>query len=269
MGAAWAPRGYIWEGGWIGIGRASGVVPPHAHHAVQISISLDAGLRVREADGPWLDAGGAIVLPDVRHSFDACDGLVTMLFIDPECREGRWLGNSHAGPIDVIPATLYAPFQTRLRAVAERPPGMEEITALVRALVRALCIGPPPVRRIDERVRRAIEMIRRSHASRIPLEDVAASVFLSPSRFAHLFSETVGLPFRRYVLWRKLTRAMQFVGRGDTLSAAAHASGFSDSAHLTRTFQQMFGLAPSTMLSRGELYEIPAPFDMTDDVPRG
>lgn len=259
---SWAPRAYIWEGGWIGIGRASGVVPAHAHHAVQISISLDAKLRVREAEGPWLTAGAAIVLPDVAHSFDACDGVVAMLFIDPECREGRWLRQSHALPIECIPLERYEALLPPLRAVHDRPPGVEAITALVMAVVRALCVGPPPVHRIDERVTKAIGLIRRSDASRIPLEDVAASVFLSPSRFAHVFSTTVGLPFRRYVLWRKLTRAIQFIGRGQTLSAAAHASGFSDSAHLTRTFQQMFGIPPSVMLTRGELHEIPAPFEL-------
>jgi AraC-like DNA-binding protein len=93
-------------------------------------------------------------------------------------------------------------------------------------------------------------------------EKVAAEVFLSPSRFAHLFAQEVGLPFRRYVLWRKLSRALQLIGRGQSLSSAAHGSGFSDSAHLTRTFHQMFGLAPTVMLGGGELYEIPAPFDL-------
>lgn len=72
----------------------------------------------------------------------------------------------------------------------------------------------------------------------------------------------MGLTFRRYVLWRKLARALQLVGRGNSLSAAAHASGFSDSAHLTRTVYQMFGMSPTTMLGRGELYEIAAPFEL-------
>ena len=117
------------------------------------------------------------------------------------------------------------------------------------------------VRKIDPRVTKALELIRQSNASKIPLDDIASSVFLSPSRFAHLFSETVGLPFRRYVLWRKVCRALQVVSRGATLSSAAHRSGFSDSAHLTRTFYQMFGISPTVMLGAGELYEIPSPFE--------
>ena len=69
--------------------------------------------------------------------------------------------------------------------------------------------------------------------------------------------------FRRYLLWRKLSLAMSAFGRGGNLSEAAHAAGFSDSAHLTRTFYQMFGLAPSVMVGTADFYEIPAPFELT------
>jgi len=42
--------------------------------------------------------------------------------------------------------------------------------------------------------------IRESDDLRMSVEDAAAMAFLSPSRFAHLFKEQVGLPFRRYML---------------------------------------------------------------------
>ena len=68
-----------------------------------------------------------------------------------------------------------------------------------------------------------------------------------------------GLPFRRYMLWRKLARAMLAIGRQSSIADAAHASDFADAAHLTRTFHQMFGIPPSVMM-RGEFFEIPSPF---------
>jgi AraC family transcriptional regulator len=42
---------------------------------------------------------------------------------------------------------------------------------------------------------------------------------------------------------------------GQTLSAAAHAAGFADSAHLSRTARTMFGLPPSLLQMRGPLGE--------------
>jgi AraC family transcriptional regulator len=138
-----------------------------------------------------------------------------------------------------------------------------EVGALIRQCVQSLCSGAPPARKLDPRVTLVLKTIRASEDLRISVEDAAATVFLSPSRFAHLFKDQVGLPFRRYMLWRKLTRAVLSVGREGTIAAAAHAADFADAAHLTRTFYQMFGLSPSAMM-RGEFFEIPPPFEQLD-----
>ena len=61
------------------------------------------------------------------------------------------------------------------------------------------------------------------------------------------------------MLWRKLTRATLAIGREPTLAAAAQDADFSDAAHLTRTFSQMFGVAPSVMM-RGEFFVVSSPF---------
>ena len=45
------------------------------------------------------------------------------------------------------------------------------------------------------------------------------------------------------------------------LMVAAQESDFADAAHLTRTFQQMFGLPPSVLM-QGELFVIDSPFDL-------
>lgn len=46
-----------------------------------------------------------------------------------------------------------------------------------------------------------------------------------------------------------------------TLMAAEQEVDFADAAHLTRTFQQMFGLRPS-LLMQGELFVISSPFNL-------
>jgi AraC-like DNA-binding protein len=261
-GERWQGRWYLWDGGFLTMGRASGVVPPHAHHALQITLGLDGPVRLSGPDGGWGAYRGAVVAPDVEHRFDPAGALIALLFVDPESHEGRWLRRSFRAPVAEIPAARLEEAVSVLRGVWEEPVGAPETARLLHAVVRGLCAGPPPPRPLDARIVRALEVIRRMGTGRVSLDDVARAVFLSPSRFAHLFREEVGLPFRRYLLWRRLTCAMLAVGRGRTLSAAAHACGFADAAHLTRSCSQMFGMPPSVLLRAGEFHEIPAPFEL-------
>jgi AraC-like DNA-binding protein len=52
---------------------------------------------------------------------------------------------------------------------------------------------------------------------------------------------------------------MVAIGSGGTIADAAHAADFADAAHLTRTFYQMVGMAPSALM-RGRFAQIPSPF---------
>jgi AraC-like DNA-binding protein len=81
----------------------------------------------------------------------------------------------------------------------------------------------------------------------LSLVDAAAHVGLSSGRARHLFVESTGLPFRTYLLWLRLTKALELFSAGTSLTEAAHGAGFSDSSHLSRTFRRMFGIAPDSL----------------------
>jgi AraC family transcriptional regulator len=254
-----AVRWYLWDGGFLAVGQAGGEVPPHSHHAIQIFIALDGAAAVRTTGGEWREGRGIIVRPDIEHSFNARGATGAMVFVDPESSEGAWLRSVLAEDITIAPAARLQTCLAELSAFRERPLESMEVGDLVRHCVRAFCAGAPPSRRLDSRVTAVLKKIRESHDLRLSLEAAARLVHLSPGRFAHLFKEQMGLPFRRYLLWRKLARAMLAIGRQSTIAEAAHASDFADAAHLTRTFHQMFGIPPSVML-RGQFFEIASPY---------
>ena len=52
---------------------------------------------------------------------------------------------------------------------------------------------------------------------------------------------------RRYLLWLRLQDAVRELAAGAPATDAAHAAGFADSAHLSRTFRRMFGITPSDL----------------------
>jgi AraC family transcriptional regulator len=255
-------RWYFWDGGFLAVGSSRGVVPPHAHHAIQLVVAVSGTGRLRLADGDWQRFEAAAVLPDVEHSYDGDGVFGGMLLIDPESREGRWLCSCLKDPITPMPPARLADARDALKKFWDEPPDAAGTAALVDYIVRQFGSGMMPTRSLDERVAKAIDYIQSLDARVASLDEVAGKVFLSPSRFAHLFTDEIGIPFRRYLLWRRLTRAMVLVSRGASLSRAAHSAGFTDSAHFTRTFYQMFGIPPSAMLNQGEMYEIPAPFQL-------
>jgi AraC family transcriptional regulator len=253
------PRWYLWEGGFLVVAQAGGEVPPHSHHAIQIFLAVDGAAAIRETGGEWREGQGVIVRPDVEHSFNARGATGALLFVDPESTEGAWLQSLLAEDITIAPAARLQGCLAELRAFYERPLEAMDASDLVRHCVRAFCTGAPPSRRLDPRVTTVLKKIRESDDLRMSVENAAALVHLSAGRFQHLFKDQLGLPFRRYMLWRKLTRAMLAIGRHSTIADAAHASDFADAAHLTRTFHQMFGIPPSVLM-RGEFFEIASPF---------
>ena len=261
--SAWSgtPSWYLWDGGFVALGRSEGHVPDHAHHAIKIVVVLDGSVSITSERGEWRMARGVIVRPDVAHSYNGNGTVGATIFVDPESAEGAWLNASLRDDITIVPEARIEKCEPELRRFLEHPLERPEIGTLVRRCVHALCAGAPVARRLDERITRVLAAIRDSEELRMSIEDAAALAFLSPTRFSHLFKQQVGLAFKRYMLWRKLTRAMLMIGRERTLATAAHAADFADAAHLTRTFYSMFGRPPSVMM-RGDLFEISSPFEV-------
>ncbi|MGV9925220.1 helix-turn-helix transcriptional regulator [Nocardia rhamnosiphila] len=97
------------------------------------------------------------------------------------------------------------------------------------------------------------EALRVAGAAGFPptLGELAAAVAISPSRLSHLFSQHVGLPYAAWRRWTRLQLASRTVRTGGTLTEAAHAAGFTDSAHLTKTCRDLFGITPTEALAAG------------------
>jgi AraC-like DNA-binding protein len=100
---------------------------------------------------------------------------------------------------------------------------------------------------LDPRVKRITERLRQDPAADVSLEALASQAGLSPSRFLHLFKASVGVPLRPYVRWLRVQRAAAHIVRGAALSEAAVEAGFSDAAHMSRTFRATFGMTPSDL----------------------
>ena len=106
----------------------------------------------------------------------------------------------------------------------------------------------------DARIRSVVQALLPSADDARPAADWATEVGLSSSRFQHLFKKHVGISFRRFRLWARMRIALEHAMQGTSLTHAAMAAGFSDSAHFSAAFKSMFGTSPSQLINVSALY---------------
>lgn len=240
---------FPWNGGAVFVGTA-GEFPAHAHQAIQICFRFDGRIRLRPTDADeWRDYDVGIVPSRHPHGMDGAKVYYgATIFVEPETREGRILTQRYLRDgIADIDRTPFADKLRELRSAALEKRGMSAIVERARAVVQALTQHTEPATTSDDRILRAVQYINEHLSQPITLAQVARVAYLSPSRFRHLFAEQTGMRVREYVLWRRFVSVWEQRMQGSSLADAAHAAGFSDSAHLARTSRRMIGIPPSLL----------------------
>lgn len=86
----------------------------------------------------------------------------------------------------------------------------------------------------------------------IRLHDLAAQLGLSETYFSHAFKASTGIPPSRWQMEARIRKIKELLCRESaTLAEIAVSTGFSDQAHLTRTFKRLVGLTPSQWRRNG------------------
>lgn len=80
--------------------------------------------------------------------------------------------------------------------------------------------------KLHPNVRRALKALRDELSSRrkFSLKHLADVAGLSPSRFMHVFTESVSVPVRPYILWLRLQQAVSELMNGATVTEAGGTS---------------------------------------------
>lgn len=212
LGAEWA----------LFVGRG-GVTPLHRHLAHKIVMGLDRDVEVRWDDGRCRQGRIVPVRAGSLHRVSA-----------PAARVGLYYADAGAFPNSSLPAPRQ--LKALLRLCRQLDGGDPQAIAAMHGLhLDGSCLA-------DDRVVKAVDAMRRSRDA--PLEAVAPRAGVSQRRLRHLFAASVGGAPVRYRRWRRLRVAAQRLGQGERIVDAALEAGFSDAAHLTRTFVEMLGITP-------------------------
>lgn len=98
----------------------------------------------------------------------------------------------------------------------------------------------------DTRVRKALLVIEARLATRLRSTDVAAVIGISPRQLDRLCRKETGTSLGRLIHETRLARARRLIAQGDaSIASIAARCGFSDAAHLSRSFRARFKESPS------------------------
>jgi AraC-like DNA-binding protein len=230
----WPAALIVWGSGFTGTG--------HRHHCVQLVATTDGSFGIRRRPGDrWKRCGAALVRPDAVHEIDARGATLLIGFIDAESEWGVALCERIRADISCIGEKRLARWRSAWGPTLD--------ARCVERWVRSELLRHGRPVQIHPGVHRVVRSLRERLERRddLSLKTVSALAGLSPSRFVHAFTESVGVPFRPYILWLRLQRAACDLIHGVTATEAAHSAGFSDAAHLTRTFRRMLGVTPTQL----------------------
>ncbi len=124
-------------------------------------------------------------------------------------------------------------------------------TQLIVQLLRRHAVMPRPFTESagglsPAHLRRVIDFISDQLEHTISLNDMAATVHLSPYHFARQFKQAIGLSPHEYLIQQRIEAAKRLLTQRDlTTTEVAAAVGFADYSHLARHFKRQVGLSPT------------------------
>lgn len=220
----------------------------HSHAVTVFLAGLYGPFALRIDEGDWRSCRTAVVPAGVPYAFDMQGAPLAVLYVEPGVARVQHLARLLKNTREEHGALVGNGGETSvLREVFEDRESLSWVGSALDSLMRFAAATSAPV---DPRVRRVLARLRKDYVDLGGIAAVAATAGLSPSRFQHVFSRDVGVPFRRYRAWCRMRAAIVAVLGGSNLTAASHTAGFADQAHFSRDFRRIFGAPANPSLAK-------------------
>lgn len=220
---------------------------PHAHSVPVFVAGLYQPLRLRIDHSPWQTCSNALIPAGVTYEFDAEGSPIAVIYLEPSDAGADALAPLVAQSREIAGVCVGSDRETKLlRELYERA---DAVLSAPDALADLVGFGKARARRgLDARVSRALRKLADGDTTHVSVAEAARAVGLSPSRFQHLVTAEIGVPFSRYRGWQRLRHAIREIVSGSNFTTAAHAAGFADQPHFARAFRKTFGAPASPSL---------------------
>jgi AraC-like DNA-binding protein len=187
---------------------------------------------------------------EVSRQLEACDAPFHAINVFPEA-VSLYLPEPRGFELPALDdERVYGLFSNAWRAVeaddldvTERESHMHAFLSCAFALTTD-AQAPVSVSGCERSIKRAREFMHDRYAESIALSDIARAAERSVWYLERSFAASVGVPIHVYLRHVRLARAMELLRRGQKASHVSSAAGFSDQAHMTRTFRRCLGVTP-------------------------
>ncbi len=234
----------------------------HRHYPVEIYIGLDEEFEINFGDG-WNECRAVVIDSNQSHQIVGGRGCIALFLLDPNLYNLNKIQNGIFNDREYFKPDTKLIFSSveKINRFRTRLCTCSDAKDLTDELVYSLFNINSGNKKIDSRIKRLLSILNDIPEKKISSRELARLAGLSESRLAHLFKKETGTPIRRYLLWLRLREAIKIILKGESFTTAAHESGFSDSAHLSRTYKEMFGICPSDLLKSYQSIELISSFE--------
>ena len=216
----------------------------HSHNAIQITLPINKQplkINGNKSHSPWIIAAAQ------PHSLTMALGWI--ILIEPQSKLGELINTQLSGSIyKELSSINHTSFDI------DQHTNLEQILIALQPIWQCLNIDINNVLKqkqadMDNRIIQLQTRLNQCFLDEClkpaawKASSVAEGLHLSESRFLHLFKQEMHIAWRPYLLWKRLLCAINTMKKGSNATQAAYIAGFSDSAHLSRTFKKMFGVS--------------------------
>ncbi len=209
----------------------------HKHHALQITLA-DKKEFIIKIRNETIQTRSLLLNSNCEHMLIGKDDAQALLLIEPETTAGKvlrkYLGNN--------PFRIFVPNTDICELIKSKLHGEACLFNIINLMISHLDIDIDFQLHIDERINKVLKIIDGTDEKKLRINDLARYISLSASRLQHIFKGQTGISIKKYLKWKRLIDGINIIAGGKNFTFASHESGFADSAHMSRTFKDMFGI---------------------------